>query len=56
MKANGVAKTVIIQVIHYRYDNSYLARRAEAVSATHSRASRAWIRWIPAMPIISRSS
>jgi L-fuconolactonase len=25
MEANGVAKTVIIQVIHYRYDNSYLA-------------------------------
>ena len=25
MKANGIAKTVIIQVIHYRYDNSYLA-------------------------------
>lgn len=25
MKANGVAKTVIIQVIHYRYDNSYVA-------------------------------
>jgi L-fuconolactonase len=25
MKANGVKKTVIIQVIHYRYDNSYLA-------------------------------
>src|SRR6478736_408385 len=25
MKANDVAKTVIIQVIHYRYDNSYLA-------------------------------
>lgn len=25
MKANGVGKTVIIQVIHYRYDNSYLA-------------------------------
>jgi L-fuconolactonase len=25
MRANGVAKTVIIQVIHYRYDNSYLA-------------------------------
>lgn len=25
MQANGVAKTVIIQVIHYRYDNSYLA-------------------------------
>lgn len=25
MKTNGVAKTVIIQVIHYRYDNSFLA-------------------------------
>jgi len=25
MKANGVARTVIIQVIHYRYDNAYLA-------------------------------
>jgi L-fuconolactonase len=25
MKANGVARTVIIQVIHYRYDNSYLS-------------------------------
>jgi len=25
MKANGVSHTVIIQVIHYRYDNSYLA-------------------------------
>lgn len=25
MKANGVTRTVIIQVIHYRYDNSYLA-------------------------------
>lgn len=25
MKANRVAKTVIIQVIHYRYDNRYLA-------------------------------
>src|SRR5947207_4914270 len=25
MKANGVAKTVLIQVIHYRYDNSYVA-------------------------------
>jgi L-fuconolactonase len=24
MKANGVEKTVLIQVIHYRYDNSYL--------------------------------
>ena len=25
MKTNGVSRTVIIQVIHYRYDNSYLA-------------------------------
>jgi L-fuconolactonase len=25
MKTNGVEKTVIIQVIHYRYDNSFLA-------------------------------
>jgi len=25
MKANGVARTVIIQVIHYKYDNRYLA-------------------------------
>lgn len=25
MRANGVEKAVIIQVIHYRYDNSYLA-------------------------------
>jgi L-fuconolactonase len=25
MNANGVAKTVIIQVIHYKYDNRYLA-------------------------------
>ena len=26
MKANGVARTVIIQVIHYRYDNRYPGR------------------------------
>ena len=25
MKTNGVSKTVVIQVIHYKYDNSYLA-------------------------------
>jgi predicted TIM-barrel fold metal-dependent hydrolase len=25
MKANGVSKTVIIQVIHYKYDNTYLS-------------------------------
>ena len=26
MKANGVSKTVIIQVIHYKYDNRYPGR------------------------------
>src|ERR1700723_3498961 len=25
MKANGISKTVLIQVIHYKYDNSYVA-------------------------------
>src|SRR5947209_4411162 len=25
MKSNGVSKTVLIQVIHYRYDNRFLA-------------------------------
>src|SRR5580693_7539643 len=25
MRANGVSKTVLIQVIHYRWDNSYIA-------------------------------
>ena len=25
MRANGIAKTIIIQVIHYRYNNAYLA-------------------------------
>ena len=25
MRANGVARTVIIQVIHYKWDNSFLA-------------------------------
>src|SRR5208337_763880 len=25
MKANGVSKTVLIQMIHYRYDNRFLA-------------------------------
>src|SRR6266700_2069821 len=25
MKANGVSRTVVIQVIHYRWDNRYLA-------------------------------
>jgi len=30
MKANGVARTVIIQVIHYKYDNRYLAHVLKA--------------------------
>lgn len=25
MQVNGVARTVLIQVIHYRFDNSYVA-------------------------------
>ena len=53
MKANGVQKTVIIQVIHYRYDNSYLAAvlkqypnffqgvcRGRSVRSRRSRSSR----------------
>jgi predicted TIM-barrel fold metal-dependent hydrolase len=34
MKANGVARTVLIQVIHYRYDNSYLASVLKRYSGT----------------------
>ena len=34
MKANGVSKTVIIQVIHYRYDNAYLASVLEQYPGT----------------------
>src|SRR5580698_3260222 len=34
MKANGVARTVIIQVIHYRYDNRYLASVLKRFPAT----------------------
>ena len=37
MKANGVARTVIIQVIHYRYDNRYLASVLKAISRHISR-------------------
>ena len=33
MKANGVSNTVIIQVIHYKYDNSYLAGQGARGSA-----------------------
>ncbi len=46
MKANGVSKTVIIQVIHYRYDNRFLADVLKRYPARF-RASAAWIRWIP---------
>ena len=31
MKTNGMAKTVIIQVSHYRYDNSYLAQSSSNI-------------------------
>jgi predicted TIM-barrel fold metal-dependent hydrolase len=34
MKANGVSRTVIIQVIHYKYDNSYLAGVLKRFSGT----------------------
>src|SRR5215469_18235980 len=34
MKANGVVKTVIIQVIHYRYDNAYLANALKRYPGT----------------------
>ena len=43
MHANDVARTVIIQVIHYKWDNSYLAQRAEAVSQARSTACAASI-------------
>ncbi len=55
MKANGVARTVIIQVIHYRYDNRYLASGAEASIRARFRVCAAWIRWTRRRPIISRS-
>ena len=32
MRANDVSRTVIIQVIHYRWDNSYLASVLETIS------------------------
>ncbi len=40
MKANNVEKTVIIQVIHYRWDNSYLADVLKQYPE-HFRVSRA---------------
>ena len=32
MAANGVEKTVLVQVIHYRWDNTYAADATEKVS------------------------
>lgn len=40
MKANGVAKTVIIQVIHYKYDNSFLADVLKRFPGTFQGVSR----------------
>jgi L-fuconolactonase len=40
MKANGVVKTVIIQVIHYRYDNSYLAEVLKRYPGTFQGVAR----------------
>ena len=55
MKANGVSKTVIIQVIHYRYDNRFLAHVLKRIRR-RSRASAAWIRWTRRRPTTCRSS
>ncbi|SPE40255.1 Amidohydrolase 2 [Candidatus Sulfopaludibacter sp. SbA3] len=40
MKANGVSKTVIIQVIHYKYDNSFLADVLKRFPGTFQGVSR----------------
>ena len=34
MRANGVARTVIIQVIHYKWDNSFPSKRPQTLSHT----------------------
>src|SRR4051794_18899820 len=52
MKANGVARTVIIQVIHYRYDNSYLATVLKQYPKTFQGVAHV-ARWIPTRPTIS---
>src|SRR5205809_7312506 len=40
MKANGVAKTVLIQVLHYRWDNSYLADALKQYATYFNGAAR----------------
>ena len=52
MRANGIAKTVIIQVIHYRYDNRYLA----AVLKQYPQFFRGVCRVDPAGPRRARPS
>jgi len=40
MRANGVGKTVLIQVIHYRYDNSYVASVLKQYPGTFQAVAR----------------
>jgi predicted TIM-barrel fold metal-dependent hydrolase len=40
MHANGVSKTVLIQVIHYRYDNSYVASVLKRYPGTFQAVAR----------------
>jgi len=40
MRANGVSKTVLIQVIHYRYDNSYVASVLKQYPGTFQAVAR----------------
>src|SRR3984957_3863978 len=46
MKANGVSKTVLIQVIHYKYDNTYVADVLKQYRDTF----HAWGRVVPLDP------
>ncbi len=52
MRANSVARTVLIQVIHYRWDNRYLAAVLKRYPAS-STASAASIPKTPPPPTIS---
>src|SRR5450755_3420717 len=52
MKANGVQRTVIIQVIHYRYDNRYLA----SVLKQYPRYFKGVARVDPLDPVVSENS
>ena len=52
MKANGVERTVIIQVIHYRYDNRYLA----SVLKQYAPYFKGVARVDPLDPAVARSS